>query len=210
MSIRKIGVMSLLAGLLTVGTAANVTGVTSAHAQIAAAGQGPGSSYFCSKPQHKNFKICKKKKNKGGGNPQAANAAIAAAINAIKKAQACQPASSATCQALIQAANQAAANATQLANAAGITPPVFPSTGGGGTAPGAGTAASIGGVVSNHGLPYAVSGTTGAVNGSTGVHSLPSTGGGVPSSPNSPWLALILAAMALMIGGVTIRANSRR
>ncbi len=207
MSIRKIGVMSLLAGLLTVGTAANVTSVPSAHAQAAAANQGKGKSYFCSKPQHAKNKKCQ---NKGGGNPQAANAAIAAAINAIKKAQACQPASSATCQALIQAANQAAANATQLANAAGITPPVFPSTGGGGTAPGAGTAASIGGVVSSQGVPYAVSGATGAVNGSTGVHSLPSTGGGVPSSPNSPWLALILAAMALMIGGVTIRVNSRR
>lgn len=209
MSIRKIGVMSLLAGLLTVGAAANVTGVTSAHAQVAEKGQGPGTSYFCAKPQHKNNPHCRNK-TKGGGSPAAAQAAIAAAINAINKANACRPVSSAACQALIQAANQAAANATQLAHLAGITPPTFPSTGGGGTAPGAGTAASVGGVVSSHGLPYAVSGTTGAVNGSTGVHSLPSTGGGVPSSPNSPWLALILAAMALMIGGVTIRANSRR
>ncbi len=209
MNIRKIGVMSLLAGLLTVGAAANVTGVTSVHAQVAAAGQGPGTSYFCAKSQHKNNPHCKPK-NRGGGNPSAASAAIAAAMNAIKKANACQPASSATCQALIQAANQAAANATQLANAAGITPPVFPSTGGGGTAPGAGTAASIGGVANSHGLPYAISGGAGAVNGSTGVHSLPSTGGGVPSSPNNPWLALILAAMALMAGGVAVRANSRR
>ncbi len=209
MNIRKIGVMSLLAGLLTVGAAANVTGVTSVHAQVTAAGQGPGTSYFCAKPQHKNNPHCKPK-NRGGGNPAAANAAIAAAINAFKKAKACQPQSSATCQALIQAANQAAANATQLARAAGITPPTFPSTGGGGTAPGAGTAASIGGVASSQGLPYAISGGTGAVNGSTGVHSLPSTGGGVPSSPNNPWLALILAAMALMAGGVAVRANSRR
>jgi len=207
MNIRKIGVMSLLAGLLTVGTAANMTSVTSVHAQVAAANQGPGSSYFCSKPQHKHVKACKKK---GGGSPGAASAAIAAAMNAIKKANACQPASSAACQALIQAATQAAANATQLANAAGITPPIFPSTGGGGTAPGAGTAASIGGVVNTRGLPYAVSGTTGAVNASTGVHSLPATGGGVPSSPTSPWLALMLAAMALMVGGVAVRANSRR
>lgn len=207
MNIRKIGVMSLLAGLLTVGAAANVTGVTSVHAQVTAAGQGAGNSYFCSKPQNKSAKVCQ---NKGGGSPSAANAAIAAAIAAIKKANACQPQSSAACQALIQAANQAAANATQLANAAGITPPVFPSTGGGGTAPGAGTAASIGGVASSQGLPYAISGGAGAVNGSTGVHSLPSTGGGVPSSPNNPWLALILAAMALMAGGVAVRANSRR
>jgi len=209
MSIRKIGVMSLLAGLLTVGAAANVTGVTSVHAQVAAAGQGPGTSYFCAKPQHKNNPHCRSK-NRGGGNPAAASAAIAAAIAAINKANACRPVSSAACQALIQAANQAAANATQLARTANTTPPTFPSTGGGGTAPGAGTAAAVGGVVSSHGLPYAVSGGTGAVNGSTGVHSLPATGGGVPSSPNNSWLALILAAMALMAGGVALRANSRR
>jgi len=155
MSIRKIGLISLLAGLLTVGTAVNVTTVSSVHAQVAAANQGKGNSYFCSKPQHKKFKICAKK---GGG----------------------------------------------------VSTPHIAATGGGGTAPNAGTAASVGGVVMNHGLPYAVSGATGAVNGSTGVHSLPSTGGGVPSSPNNPWLALILAAMALMAGGVALRANSRR
>ena len=190
---KRLGVTSLLLALMVSG--ATVTSVSAQRAHQAKPG-----SYTCQ--QNPSLASCRAT---GGAAAAAAasaaaNAALAAAAKLQSAANACTPSTSARCQGLAKAAAAAQAHALQLvarakalAAAAHLPVPTFPATGAGGTAPLAGTVPVVSGLSSQ---------TTSAVT------SLPATGGGVPSGPDSTGL-LALFGMTLALAGLALRRRFR-
>lgn len=118
--------------------------------------------------------------------------AAAAAYNA------CQPKSSAHCQALLQQAKAAIAQYQSLVRQFGGPATYIPLTGAGGTAPVAGVQGSV------VGIP----GAAGAS--SQSVSALPATGGAAGMSGSGMPAVPVLLVLALVAGALTVRRGLRR
>jgi hypothetical protein len=125
---------------------------------------------------------------------------------AVKNAQAlaaayaaCQPKSSAHCQALLQQAKAAIAQEQAIARQFGLPAANVPITGAGGTAPVAGVAGSVVGIPS-------------AAGASQSVSALPATGGAAEMSGGASGLPAlpVLLVLALVAGALTVRRGLSR
>ena len=134
-------------------------------------------------------------------------AILAQALNNARAAAAayaaCQPKSSAHCQALLQQAKAAIAQYESLARQFSQPAVTVPITGAGGTAPVAGVAGSVAGIAN-------AAGASQSAGGSQSVAALPATGGGAGMSGSGTPALPVLLVLALVAGALTVRRSISR